>query len=320
MVVTFFINVALTSAAGTAAAVGAIIIPMLIRIGVHPAAAGTAVFAGTWGNVLSPGSVHPAFIAKLVNSDPMAIIIGHAKVVCLALALIAAIVFALTLILEENKGYVVEGTEDDGESSSFKANPLMAMVPVIPLVLLVLGSKQIAVLPPISVPVAMFAGAALALALTRKSPQELSRQFFLGMGDAYASVIGLIAAAAAFTQGMSSIGLTGALIDIMKHSTDVARLGASLGPLLVAFLSGSGDAATLAFNGSVTPEAARFGFDTAKMGSLAFIAGTLGRTMSPVAAACIISARLAGVGPVDLAKRTAPAMMAATILCTLMLL
>ena len=71
--------------------------------------------------------------------------------------------------------------------------------------------------------------------------------------------MGIIIAAAVFTQGMDTIGLTGALIENMKESQDVARYAASIGPFFLAVLSGSGDAAALAFNGAVTPHAAQFG-------------------------------------------------------------
>ena len=55
VIITFLINIALPTAAGCAAAVGALLIPALIRSGVHPAMAGSAIFLGTWGSSLSPG-------------------------------------------------------------------------------------------------------------------------------------------------------------------------------------------------------------------------------------------------------------------------
>lgn len=54
-------------------------------------------------------------------------------------------------------------------------------------------------------------------------------------------------------------------------------------------ISGSGDAATVAFNEAVTPHAAQFGLQAIDMGSMAALGGTLGRTMSPIAGATIIA-------------------------------
>jgi DcuC family C4-dicarboxylate transporter len=85
-------------------------------------------------------------------------------------------------------------------------------------------------------------------------------------------------------------------------------------------MSGSGDAASVAFNRAVTPEAARFGLAAIDMGSVAAIAGALGRSMSPIAGGMIICAGLAKCSPMDSAKRNAPGMILACVVVTLMML
>jgi DcuC family C4-dicarboxylate transporter len=89
--------------------------------------------------------------------------------------------------------------------------------------------------------------------------------------------------------------------------------------MLLTIVVGSGDAVTLAFNNAVTPQAAQFGLTPAHLGSLAMIGGALGRSMSPVAAAAIIAAGLAGVNPVELTKRNAIPMLAAAVAVMLIL-
>ena len=68
MFLTYLINIAIPSAAGCSAAVGATLIPLLMASGVRPAMAGAAVFAGTFGGVLSPGSAHNIFITDMVKA------------------------------------------------------------------------------------------------------------------------------------------------------------------------------------------------------------------------------------------------------------
>lgn len=68
-VLTYFINIAIPSAAGCSAAVGATMIPLLMASGVRPAMAGAAVFAGTFGGVLSPGSAHNIFVTDMVKKQ-----------------------------------------------------------------------------------------------------------------------------------------------------------------------------------------------------------------------------------------------------------
>ena len=70
-------------------------------------------------------------------------------------------------------------------------------------------------------------------------------------------------------------------------------------------ITGSGDAATFAFNEAITSQAIQLGFEQDKLGMAASIAGALGRGSSPIAGACIVCAGLALANPVELAKRTA---------------
>ena len=73
----------------------------------------------------------------------------------------------------------------------------------------------------------------------------------------------------------------------------------------VASITGSGDAATFAFNEAVTPHAASFGMPIPNLGAMALISGQMGRTMSPIAGVVIVLSGLAMVPPIQLVKRTA---------------
>ena len=315
---TWWINIAIPSAAGCSAAVGSILIPTLMAAGVHPAMAGAAVLAGTWGSAISPGQAHNIFVADLAQTDLMTVIM--AQVPAAIVASIVAVV-ALTIIATMRKegpdearrlAYHAQLEKEEG-GKDFKVNPIYALVPLVPLVLLVLGSKQIAVLPLTDVPTAMIVGTVLALIVTRQNPQEITKKFFDGMGEAYGGVIGLIVSAAVFTAGMSAMGLTDALIEAMKGSESAAKIAGAFGPFIIAVISGSGDAAALAFNGAITPQAASFGMSIIDLGSLAQMAGSIGRSMSPVAGAALVCAGLAKVSPMELSKRNALPMLLATI-------
>ena len=302
VVATFAINIALPSAAGCAAAVGAVLIPTLIGAGVHPAIAASAVMAGTWGSVFNPGNSHNPFVAKLAGTDAMAVIATSTNAALVGMAIVAISLTLVAFVRKENTGYMSPDVvqKDDG----FKVNILKALIPVVPLVLLVLGSKQFDLLPwAVTVPQAMMIGVFLGFLTMIKEPSTISKQFWAGLGEAYGSVIGIIVAAAVFTAGMQAVGLTQALIDAMKNSQQIAQFGATFGPFIIAILSGSGDAATLAFNGAITPHAKDFGYGIMEMGSTALLSGSLGRTMSPVAGAAIVCAGLAKINPIEITKR-----------------
>lgn len=318
VLVTFAVNIALPSAAGCAAAVGAILIPALMSAGIHPAIAASAVLAGTWGSAFNPGTVHNPYIAKLAGMDVMSVIAGLSTAALAGAVVVAAALTVVARLRKEDQGHDSVGMLKFGDEE-FKVDWVKAVVPTVPLVLLVLGSQQIRLIPEMSVVQAMLFGVILGFAVTRKDSQEISKQFFAGMGEAYGNIVGIIIAAAVFTKGMEMIGLTGALISFMKQSEGIARLAATLGPFVIAVLSGSGDAATLAFNGAITPYAKQFGFEVAQLGSQAFLAGALGRSMSPVAGAAIVCATLAGVNPVEIAKRNAPGMIIAALVTMVIL-
>ena len=198
---------------------------------------------------------------------------------------------------------------------NFNVNYLKALVPVIPLVLLILSSKQVGILPEMSVALSMVLGVVIALVITWSNAQKVCVQFFDGMGSAYGNVIGLIICATVFTSGLAAMGLISTLIELMDGSQSLAALSGTFGPFIIALISGSGDAASFAFNGAVTPYAEQFGMTIMGLGSLAQIAGAIGRAVSPVAGAAIICAGLAKVSPMEVSKRNfLPCVAAAIVL------
>ena len=227
---TFLINIALPSAAGCGAAVGAIMIPTLIGAGVHPVMAACAVLAGTWGSVFNPGSAHVPFIAKLGNTDVMTVIAGHTYASVVGAIVVAVLLTIIARVLKED-GSANPAVTEALKKDAFQVSFLKAIVPIVPLLLLVLGSKQVHLLPEVSVPAAMLIGVLLGFAVTFMKADEISKQFFDGMGSAYGNVIGIIIAAAVFTKGMELIGLTGALITAMKSSEAVATAGGDVRPV-----------------------------------------------------------------------------------------
>ena len=307
--ITWILNIALSSTAGTCAAVGAVLIPTLIKSGVHPAMAGACIMTATFASVLNPGFPHAIFVANIASVDVMTVIGYYTQSVLILLLSVLVIMTLQAKLRGEGAGsQVVEETENTKEKD-FSVNFIKASIPVIPLLILVLATPQVAMLPPVSIPQAMIIGTLLGFLVHRKAPGEMTKEFFNGLGSAYGNIIGIIIAAGVFTYGMDCIGLTGALIDKMKSSQEIARYAACIGPSLLAVLSGSGDAAALAFNGAVTPHAAHFGMSVIDLGSMATLSSTLGRTMSPVAGGTIICATLAGVSPMEIAKRIAPGML-----------
>lgn len=309
-IATFAINIALTSAAGVSAAVGAIFIPVMMAAGIHPAVAAAAVLAGTFGSVMSPANTHTNIIAKMAKVSPVdvaAVVTGPTIVAGLIGAITLAIV---AYILKEDRGYQ---SQTVAQNEAIEVNYLKALIPFVPLILLILGNQPQFKSWSMTVPASMLIGTMLAMLVSMTSPVEVTKSFFEGMGKAYADIMGIIITAGVFTAGLKVVGLIDALLNGMNGVKSAVGLAGTLGPMLVAILSGSGDAATIAFNDAVTPHAATFGLTMEHLGMLASLAGAIGRSMSPVAGACIVVSGIAGANPVEVAKRNMPGMIIAAI-------
>lgn len=327
-IITFFINIAIPSAAGCAAAVGATLIPVLKSSGVRPSMAGAAILAGTFGSMMSPGSAHVAMISEMSGLTITQVNLSHAPYNITA-GIIGAVTLTIIALLLKDYGkqhrdaYLQENL--DTEATSQKANILYAIAPLIPLIILIIGGTSLQQLPGLSwtqtsVPQAMLIGAIYAIVVTRISPIKITNEFFNGMGNSYANVLGIIIAASVFVAGLKSTGAIDSAIEFLKQSNDFVRWGATIGPFIMGVITGSGDAAAIAFNSAVTPHAAELGYTHVNLGMAAAISGAIGRTASPIAGVTIVCAGLAGVNPVEMVKRTAPGMILAILFLALFML
>ena len=303
--VTIMVNVVIPSASGVAAAVGSTLIPVMLRAGISPAGAAASVMMGTIGGVLSPGSAHNPYVAKMANMDVMDFIALHFpySMIMFAIAVVGILIVAM---LFRDKGTSENtGVIDESKRVQLVENPnfIYAFIPVFPVLILFLGNT---IIPSIKMGVAqaMLVGTILCLLVTRTNPQEFSKQFFSGMGKGYGEILGIIIAAGVFAAGLTATGLVQSFVDLLKESNDIARWGGSFGPWCLGVITGSGDASTFAFNEAVTPHAQHFGMEVPNLGALAFLAGVLGRTASPISGAMVVVSGIAMVNPLEVSKRT----------------
>lgn len=321
---TFIVNVSLNSASGVTAAVGAIFIPLLISMGVKPAMAASSVILGTWGSMLSPGLDHQSIISQIANVEIIDVVKTHAYTDIITMLAAALYLMILAKILKEDKGYVAENGDNE-ENNSFKVNPFFAILPLVPVIMLLvfnieLVQKHISWATRIGVPHAMLIGSIICIFATGTKLEKAVNEFFHGMGKGYADIIGIIISAAVFVSGMKALGLIAFFIDALKSATHLVPLAATYGPFLLGVITGSGDSSAIVFNQSVTIHAESFGYEIVNMGSLAALGGALGRAASPIAGATIIAAGIANISPFEIAKRTAPGALIASIIAMIMLL
>lgn len=331
----YLVNMAVSSQTSTAAAIGPILVPLLIAAGYSKEVAGAALLLGAsfGGDLLNPGAQDVVAIASVANVGAQAL---SARVIpaSIAGALVAAALFAL---LNRNgnseqggngshngNGGGVMTRDLSAAHDTFRVSVLHALVPIVPIALLLLAYGGFAPLrflitPPegdawkpfagaLPIVRAMLMGVIIALVVARKDIQKLTKTMFTGIGEAYGSIISLTITAQCFGAGIAAVGLSARLLEIARAFGFLAVLAAGF-PWALSLLSGSGSGPILTFAQTFLPSLGP-GDDGVRLAALACFGGAFGRTMSPVAAVVVYCSGLVGVSPIGLVKRLAPPLLA----------
>lgn len=312
MIVTGIASIAISSLSGLCAAIGPTMVALMIRAGFRPATAACMVIASTLPSFVSPGSSHNVFVAKLAEwpvmdfityTVPRTMIIST---VCIIFMMIVCIVFGDF----RKEGFNNEKLAQKKQVVSAAELPtdpkvLWALAPLLPVIMLFVVSMFIPGIK-MSVATAMLLGMIYAIFVTRSNPAVIIQKFFDGMGRGYGNILGLIIAAGVFAAGLRSCGVIDLFVEYLKHTNEVAKMGAAIGPYVLGVMTGSGDAAAFAFNEAVTVHAPDFGLTVPDLGYLAIVSATFGRVSSPIAAGVIIISGIAGVSPLEVIKRSIP--------------
>ena len=313
VVVTWFFMQALSSAATCAAVEGSIMIPIMTALGVPAATAAATILigAGGCGPSLNPGGT---FYVASAQADPLGEASGAGMVsvgfvpgiIGIFIAGIGVMIMGKLLDKGDAKANEEAARKAMEAASTFKVNPLYAIMPLIPLILILTANYTPLLDAKIfDVPTCMFCGFVLALIVFMKDYKTVSTAFFRGQGDAFFSIITLMAAAAVFVKGMGAIGITNAIVEAMKNNPSIAKFGAAYIPMIIGMLSGSGNAACFAFIESVLPHSHEIGIDHNKLSVVCVGSGSWGRTWSPVAAVTVVLCGISGAEPMDVIKLTA---------------
>lgn len=150
---------------------------------------------------------------------------------------------------------------------------------------------------------AMLIGVALAALGDLKRASGVMRAFFDGAGFAVAEVIAIIVGASCFGEGIRLLGLAEVVGQVVQQIPALLiPLAASI-PLLMGWVSGSGMASTQGLYEFFARPAWSIGVDPVLVGSVVSLGSAAGRTMSPVAAVTLMSARLTETAAPDLLRR-----------------
>lgn len=310
------LNLVIPSPAGLAMLLLISFYPILKQAGVSSLSA--AVVIGTCGSLdLGPGSGNSNVAAELLDMSITEYFVSTEVLVAIPVTLTVAIThFFVQKWFDKRDGAKRPQAEVKAvvEEQSGSYSRLYAMLPFLPLALLLIFSDIGIADVKINAPIAMFASLIVIVlidAIRVKSLQQAldhSFEFFKGMAGAFSTVVVLIVAATMFTLGLDAIGAVNAMKSMILAG-DVHYLLITLFGMLIialtAMLTGSGSAAFVSFSNLGTELSAAAGVKSVLMLVPMQHAAGFGRSLSPVAAVVIAVAVAANVSPFEVLKRAA---------------
>lgn len=312
---TMIVNTSITSAAGVTAAMGTVFIPLMVASGIPVPLAAGAIMCGLYGGNLNPGHVHPTIVANLAGAEGMDFVRVAAPALIASVIVSSSVLTAMAFYLKKkgNQEELKAQAAAFGEVEIIKPNLFYAILPLVPIIILLLGNLQIVPIFKMPVPHAMLIGSILCMIITRTNPQEVTKEFFKAMGSAFGNVFGLLICVNVFVAGLTKLGFIKMLIDFMTTSPSIAKIASVFGPFIMTLICGSGESASIAFNEAVSVHAERFGMDVLHMGAMVVLSGGIGRSMALFSAAMILCAGIAKLQPIDIIKYNGYAMVAALL-------
>lgn len=304
----FLTNMAITSQTATAAAVGPILLPLMVAAGYSRLIAGATLIVGcsVGGNLFNPGEPDIVAIHNATQA-PVGDIIGQAILPNMLSFVMATLV--LTAIGLGAKHRTDDKAEEAGDDEPISI--MKALLPPLPVLILLLMQPGLNLVPAVftvypkglHISMVMVICTALAMIVTRGGINRLTTQFFEGMGYAFAKVISLIIAASCFIAGLEAAGVIASAAGILASN---AALAAILSPVLtwgLAVISGSGTAPSVSFSQAMLPSLATTNvFHAVRLGISGAIGASVGRTMSPVSAILLFTTTLTDTEPSQLVR------------------
>lgn len=253
------LHVAISSAAGLAMLLLVTFFPVLVRLGVSKASA--AAMIGLCAFMDLGPAVGTANLAAKHAGMESAIYFAHYQMpVAVVVMLAVAVVIYFTAKYFDKKDGFISGEQSvaQAEEEGRKAPAIYALLPVLPVALVLVFSPLVIKSIKIDVVTAMILGAVVAfffeLVATRdfKNCCKGLQVFFKGMGSMFTSIVSLLVCADIYAQGLQKIGA----VDYLLQSVQNAGLGFTSMTLVMtalvgvtAVLTGSGVAAFFSFSG-----------------------------------------------------------------------
>ena len=313
MVVAYFVACAMSLAVSSAVGLGVLLMatlfPLMVNLGVSRAAA-TAICASPAAIMLAPTSGDVIIAAEASGMELLPFAFGLSLPISIsAMAGMGVSHYFWQRWLDKRQGVKPEMVKHP--HSQVVAPRGYALLPCLPLLGIFLFDGRYDVRLDIN---AIIIFSLLVAALSEFARKRDARKLYDGlqaayhaMAEAFASVVMLLVAAGVFAHGLKTVGFIDQLLLLGQESLAsslVVLIILVLLTALVAFTTGSGNAAFYAFVELIPKLAASLGVSPAYLVIPVLQASNLGRTISPVSGVIVATAGMGHVSPVEVVKRT----------------
>jgi C4-dicarboxylate transporter, DcuC family len=308
------IFICVPSAAGFGLLLMASVFPILVNLGVSRLAA-VSIITGCTSFCIGPASVITASAVEIAEIETVPYFINSQIPIAILLNVVLMVSYFFVNKHYEAKDKLNEVVKKSKEEVSTNAPAIYAILPVLPLVLLLTFSGVFEIFPiklKIETTTAMlfslFVGMAFELIRTRNIKEVFSsfKVFIDGMGEIFKSVVTLIIVAEIFANGLIELGFMEGLVSI-SQSFGMGAIGIGIVMTIMIFLAailmGSGNAAFFAFGPLIPNVATQFGVASTSILLPMNLAASMGRSLSPIAGVLLATAEVAGVPVIEIVKR-----------------
>lgn len=308
------LHVAISSAAGLAMLLLVTFFPVLVRLGVSKASA--AAMIGLCAFMDLGPAVGTANLAAKHAGMESAVYFAHYQmpVACVVMLVVAIVIFFSAKYYDKKEGLVSgEQSVVESEEEGRKVPIFYALLPILPVVLVLVFSPLVINKIKIDVVTAMILGTVVAFFCEWLTTRDFKacckgmQVFFKGMGSMFTSIVSLLVCADIYAQGLQKIGA----VDYLLQSVQNAGLGFTSMTLVMtalvgitAVLTGSGVAAFFSFSGLAPSIAAKFGENAVNMILPMQMMAGMGRSISPVAGIIIAVSKAGECSPFMIVRRT----------------
>jgi len=305
---------AIPSAAGLGLLLMASMFPILVNLGVSRLSA-VSVITATTAFGIGPASAITASATNIASVDTILFFLDYQIPLVWPLSIVMMITYYFVNRYYDKKNGFEKEIEEETKEIELKAPLIYALIPVLPIILLIVFSKIFSIF---SVPISLDTTTAMFISLFVALIYELVRTkniktvfdslktFWNGMGNIFKTVVTLIITADIFAKGLISLGFIDGLLDLAQN-LGLGAIGIGVVMTVMIFIAsmlmGSGNASFFAFGPLVPKIANKLGVESTSIILPMQLSASMGRTVSPIAGVIIATAEIAKVSTIAIVKR-----------------